>query len=421
MPPTDYCLLRTGELAAKPIVKSALLGTVHMWIGKWRKPAVTQEIVKHFAEADVFSALKLLCEVCSLPAPTPRNDSINRTKGEQLAMDIYDTVQELDKRDKLPEILVPSQQLHFCPVETVKDSDPGILVRMENLEKAVMKMVNQPAVVQTVQQAAPRQSAVIPAGPAAAASVIVAPNTGKTAGVFGAALERARSLSRDGRQGQRGEGREQSGNRPDSYAERAAKRSRPGDVDGDGFRVPGRPARKPVPKGCSTVDLSSMNRPVVAPLDRYVGGINLNATEDDVREVLQRCAAALAGGDKMVFTGLEKLTGHPSARTQSWKFTVPYSCRQLLDNPALYPQGWTHRAYFAPRGDRNKRQKESGAGGAAAAPLLRSGGGEALLQEEMQLDDRQLEVLEMARVAETELAKTGQTAVAVPMEASLNA
>ena len=39
----------------------------------------------------------------------------------------------------------------------------------------------------------------------------------------------------------------------------------------------------------------------------------------------------------------------------------------------------------------------------------------------MQLDDRQLEVLEMARVAETELAKTGQTAVAVPMDASLNA
>ena len=81
LPPAD-CLLKAGELAPNAIVRSALLGTVHMWIGKWRKPAVTQEIVKHFAEADVFSALKLLCEVCSLPAPTPRNDSINRTKGE---------------------------------------------------------------------------------------------------------------------------------------------------------------------------------------------------------------------------------------------------------------------------------------------------------------------------------------------------
>ena len=408
MPPADYCLLRTGELAAKPIVKSALLGTVHMWIGKWRKPAVTQEIVKHFAEADVFKVLKLLCEVCSLPAPTPRNDSINRTKGEQLAIDIYETVMKLDKRNKLPEILVSSQQLHLCPVETVKDSDPGILVRMERLETAVMKMVNQPAAVQTVQQAAPRLPAVTAAGPAAAAGSAIVPTTGRTAGVFGAALERARSLSRDGRQGQGGEGREQPGSHPDSYAGRVAKRSRPGDVDGDGFRVPGRPARKAVPKGCSTVDLSSMDRPVVAPLDRYVGGINLNATEDDVREVLQRCATALEGGDKVVFSGLEKLTGHPSARTQSWKFTVPYSCRQLLDNPALYPPGWTHRAYFAPRGDRNKRHKESGGSGAAAPAVGHGGGGEALLREdgetEQQRQDRLVEEQVVIRLAEARAA-----------------
>ena len=244
---------------------------------------------------------------------------------------------------------------------------------MERLEIAVMKMVSQPAAVQTVQQPAPLQALVTEAGPAAAAaSVIVAPNTaGRTAGVFGAALERARSLSRDGRQGQGGAGREQSGSGPDSYAERAAKRIRPGDVEEEGFRVPGRPARKAVPKGSSTVDLSGMARAVVAPLDRYVGGINLNATEDSVGEVLQRCAAALEGGSKMVFSGLQKLTGHPSARTQSWKFTVPYSCRQVLDNPALYPRGWTHRAYFAPRGDRNKRHKESGP---CCRPRRRRGG-----------------------------------------------
>ena len=100
-----------------------------------------------------------------------------------------------------------------------------------------------------------------------------------------------------------------------------------------------------------------------------------------------------------------KLPGHPSARTQSWKFTVPYSCRQLLDNPALYPPGWTHRAYFAPRGDKNKRQKESGAGGAAAAPVLRGADREALLREDMQVGEgplglEQQEVLEMAREAE---------------------
>jgi hypothetical protein len=120
----------------------------------------------------------------------------------------------------------------------------------------------------------------------------------------------------------------------------------------------------------------------------------------------------------MVVSNMLKLPGHPSARTQSWKFTVPYSCRQLLENPALSPQGWTHRAYFAPRGDRNKRQKEGGAGGAAAAPLLRGGGGEVLLREEMQVDERplELEVLELARVAATR-----EAAVAAPRSASLSA
>ena len=115
---------------------------------------------------------------------------------------------------------------------------------------------------------------------------------GSTGG-FGKALERARSLSRNGRKEQGGGGREQPGSHPDSYAGRAAKRSRPGDVDDDGFWVPGRTARTGVPKGCSTVDLSGMARAVVAALDRYVGGNNRDATKEDVLEVFKKCAGEL--------------------------------------------------------------------------------------------------------------------------------
>ena len=416
MPPAD-CLLREGEAAVRPILRSAVLATVHMWVGKWRKQAVIEKIVMTFSEAQVYDALKLLCDVCKQDDPKKRHDSNSRPKIEAFAIDIHDTVEKLDNKKELPDIVVPSDQVKFCPVETVSDSDPGMLVRMERLEKLVLEMASRPAAAQTVQsvqQAAPPPPAVT-AARQAAGSVTAADRTGSTGG-FGQAMERARSLSsaREGRQEQEGGGRKQPGGHPDSYAERAAKRSRPGDVDSDGFRVPGRPARKAVPKGCSTVDLSGMARAVVAPLDRYVGGINRDATKEDVLEVLKKCAAELPGGDKIVFSGLEKLTGHPSARTQSWKFTVPYSCRQLLDNPALYPQGWTHRAYFAPRGDKHKRQKESGAGGAAAAPLLRGGGREALLRADQQEDERplELELLELARVAET-----GQAAAADPMEA----
>ena len=405
-----HCLVKAGELAPKTILCSAVLATVHMWVGKWQKSTVVEKIVKQFSETDVYDALKLLCDVCGREDPKKRQDSNKRPKGEAFANDIHDTVLELDNSNKLPEIVVSSFQVKFCPVETVSDSDPGVLVRMERLENAFLEMARRPAAVQTVQQAAPCQPAVTSARPAAASVTAVRPGASSVsaversgaAGGFGQAMERARSLSRDGRQEQGGAGREQSGSRPDSYAERAAKRRRPGDMDSDGFRVPGRPARKALPKGCSTVDLSGMARAVVAPQERYVGGINRDATKEDVMEVLKKCAAALPGGSKIEFSGLEKLTGHPSARTQSWKFTVPYSCRQLLDNPALYPAGWTHRAYYAPREDRSKRQT-SGAGGSAAAPLLRGGSAEALLREAMQVDERplELEVLELARAAET--------------------
>ena len=132
--------------------------------------------------------------------------------------------------------------------------------------------------------------------------------------------------------------------------------------------MPGRPARKAVPKGSSTVDLSHLGRALVAPVERYIGGTIIGAREDDIKAVLKDCAAVLEGGDKLEILKVERLTGHASARTQSWKVTVPFSCKQLLENPALYPRGWTHRAFFPPRGKRSKRLNEGGRREAGLAP-----------------------------------------------------
>ena len=132
----------------------------------------------------------------------------------------------MDNKNELPDTVGPSDQVKFCPVETFNDSDPGMLVRMARLEKVVLEMANRPAAVQTVQsvqQAAPLQRAVTGARPAAG-SVMAADRKGQ-------AMEQGRSLSsaREGRQEQGGAGREQPGGHPDSYAERAVKRIRPGD------------------------------------------------------------------------------------------------------------------------------------------------------------------------------------------------
>ena len=253
--PAD-CLLRAGQPAAKPIVKSAVLATIKSWGDMWGKTKCTDEIVKHFADTDVHDALKMLCEVCGRDAPVPRHDSVNRPKGEAFANDIHDLIKELDHRNELPEIVVSSNQIKFCPIVEVSDRDPGILVRMERLERAVWEMLNKPPAVQAVQQPAVR--GVTAAGLAAALASVPATPLSTAGGLFGPALERARSQSRGrearqrlqggagaeqggaaGVQQQGGAAREQSGSRQETWAERTAKRSRPGDVDSEGFRVPG--------------------------------------------------------------------------------------------------------------------------------------------------------------------------------------
>ena len=179
-------------------------------------------------------------------------------------------------------------------------------------------------------------------------------------------------------------------------------------MDGDGFRVPGRPARKAVPKGCSTVDLTELGGGLVAPVQRYVGGCDLSATKEKVEQVLRKWATKVEGGEKLEILSVEKLTGHASARTSSWRVTVPYSCRQLVDNPAMYPGGWTYRAFFAPRGDRiNKR------------PQQVQQDGEALLQERTPAEQERWQKALDEAVAAGVAAKMAEAAVtAAQMEVS---
>ena len=98
-------------------------------------------------------------------------------------------------------------------------------------------MLNKPAVVQTVQQ--PAAGRITAAGPAAVSTTSSLTAGTAAGGLFGPALERARSQSRgrEARQQQQGGAAreqqeqgggvsEQSGNRQQTWAERAAKRSR---------------------------------------------------------------------------------------------------------------------------------------------------------------------------------------------------
>ena len=60
------------------------------------------------------------------------------------------------------------------------------------------------------------------------------------------------------------------------------------------------------------------------------------------------------GGQPIDTTGLVVenvtcLTTLENPRTTSWKVTVPFRYREMMEKDELYPAGWTHRKFFGPR------------------------------------------------------------------------
>ena len=48
----------------------------------------------------------------------------------------------------------------------------------------------------------------------------------------------------------------------------------------------------------------------------------------------------------------------PNPRFKSWKVTVPYTFKALMENDSFYPNGWSHRRYFPGKPkDRNVRPR----------------------------------------------------------------
>ena len=56
-------------------------------------------------------------------------------------------------------------------------------------------------------------------------------------------------------------------------------------MDSEGFVTPGRPNRKPAPRGSSKVDLAGLGNNIVAPIERYVG----NTSREVTAKVYGRC------------------------------------------------------------------------------------------------------------------------------------
>ena len=87
-----------------------------------------------------------------------------------------------------------------------------------------------------------------------------------------------------------------------------------------------------------------------APLEFYVGNTTPAATESIVEAVLVKCAKGLEPLTEFKVLQVVQLAKQiENPRTKCWKVVVPYKFKEMMENNQMYPPGWCHRKFFAPR------------------------------------------------------------------------
>ena len=82
--------------------------------------------------------------------------------------------------------------------------------------------------------------------------------------------------------------------------------------------------------------------------------MELSETESIVEAVLAKCAKGLEPTTDFKVVEVVQLAKQiENPRTKCWKVVVPYKFKQMTENDKMYPPGWCHRKFFAPRQSTN--------------------------------------------------------------------
>jgi hypothetical protein len=349
--PPDYRNARWDPDAKQ--LESLLLATVHMWTLSESKTVVVPLVLRHFVAVDVYQAMCELAQSVGGDKPGGHRDTAERSAGELYAGELYDMIYSLANQTTLPKIVVSSLALPMVPLSTLRTSDDiSISARLESLETGLKKLTdsvnkvsnggarpNQPELTVTtvpvVQQpgggggqADPLQGQgqdqqngdrlQVPAG--ASFASIVSRNEG--AGVS------VQSRQRLGSQGGQKRGRDRDGEAP--------------------FQPVQNRRRRPVNHGSSQVEVEEAG--MAAPVEVYIGNTTPAATEEIVAAVLIKCAKGLDANTEFKVVGVEQLAKQvENPRTKCWKVVIPYKFKDMMEKDEMYPAGWCHRKFFAPR------------------------------------------------------------------------
>ena len=83
---------------------------------------------------------------------------------------------------------------------------------------------------------------------------------------------------------------------------------------------------------------------LAGPAEFWVGNTRAPTVKEKVEEVLKLCADKQSLVDFKV-EDVVSLTKEENPRTRSWKVVVPARFKEVMSNPAMYPPGWSFRAF----------------------------------------------------------------------------
>ena len=351
------------------MMESLLLSVSHYWSVRETANRQVELIERHFRQDEMLAALRELCTLVGLPAPKQRQAGASRTATWAQAEDVVAIIKQLGDQDKLPRFQVQSDDLpRVLPLlgaVSVGD-ERGVSARLEALEAAQRAGMDEMRRMVAVMARAPQ--------PATVPDIIVTSPTCATVAGGAAGARTAPLMSQDqGHRAQHGPGggqqtRPENKNRTRNDRSTSNKRFREGEGAGEWREVTHQRGRKPRARPqavTGTASLAEFND-LAGPEQFWIGNTRSSTNEDKMIEVLQKCAQNLSVEDFTV-EGVHCLTKEDNPRTKSWKVTVPSRFKELMANPAMYPQGWSHRAFHP--GYRRQQGAPALAATASAVPV----------------------------------------------------
>ena len=384
-------VMATNTPGVPGVLDSAVLGTVHMHIKTGVSTDIIELVVTSFTEEEILNAKTELIDFIGMGIPGGHKDTAERTAAYLYAKELVELVNELDKGNRMPKVVVSSDQLGRVPLGkkglSPADAVP-ISARMNNLEDTVKKLCESfdkfrsennkasKAVEKTfadiangglgavqknranqgmnggARQGGPPNIHVTGPPQNGYGNCWATEMNGQTAQGFNQGGHLGRGLQAGGRAGA-GAGRSVS---PKRSREESENDGSGGQANGQFQTVPPRRPRK-VTYGRSKVTMEGAE---AAPVEIFIGNTNPKATPEIISEVMKKCALDLP--EKIELEVLEvkcliNLDVDPNPRTRCWKITVPYRFRELMARDDLYYCGWSHRQFFPPRQNRAKRHQ----------------------------------------------------------------